>query len=336
MEKKLNKEQFCGLIDAFKAPDYINRDYIFEIYDSVIDGIEELSSSNGIFSSIQSVNHFELIQYILGEYSYSVANRTREEIVEFDKNEKFQETMASVIADKYISLSSFAYKEEKMTNKFIPPVSTLALYVNFMLNILNNYEQHDPKTTLLTDLLKKAASICKCTLELIVDGFETEAFSCWRTLHECECSLILLEKYGDELIDRYLQNMQFGIVFRDVMEDKEEQTRIFNSMKEEMKEYNLKSKDIKKYIEYGWAYGIPGVKEDESFKLNFRDGLEKLAGLSQYSSRYEMSSEIIHGTPMLIYSNKQYCHFLTLLSLYESFFRLEKIFVNLFVSKSSE
>jgi hypothetical protein len=101
-------------------------------------------------------------------------------------------------------------------------------------------------------------------------------------------------------------------------------------MKDEMKQYDLKSKDIKKYIEYGWLYAIPEVKKDPAFKLNFRDGLEKVAGLSIYNSRYEMSSEIIHSTPMLIYSNRDYFYYITLLSLYESFFRLEKIFVSLF------
>ena len=41
-----------------------------------------------------------------------------------------------------------------------------------------------------------------------------------------------------------------------------------------------------------------------------------------------MSSEIIHGTPLLIYSNREYFYFLTLISTYESFFRLENIFKN--------
>ena len=130
--------------------------------------------------------------------------------------------------------------------------------------------------------------------------------------------------------------MTFGIAFKDIMEDKEKQNEIFYSMKEEMREYDLKSKDIKKYIEYGWAYGIPGVKEDSTFKLNFRDGIEKLAGLSEYAKRYEMSSEIIHGTPILVYSNKEYFYYITLLSLYESFFRLEKVFASLFLANASE
>ena len=106
-------------------------------------------------------------------------------------------------------------------------------------------------------------------------------------------------------------------------------------MKEEMRGYGLKSKDIRKYIEYGWLYLIAD-KDDASFKLNFRDGLEKLAGLEMYSKRYELSSEIIHSTPLLIYSNKEYFYYMTLLSLYESFFRLEKVFVSLFSKRVSE
>ena len=106
-------------------------------------------------------------------------------------------------------------------------------------------------------------------------------------------------------------------------------------MKEEMRGRDLKSKDIRKYIEYGWLYPI--VPEgDETFKLNFRDGLEKLAGLTSYAKRYEISSEIIHSTPLLIYSNKEYFYYMTLLSLYESFFRLEKVFVSLFARRVSQ
>ena len=243
--------------------------------------------------------------------------------------------MASIVADKYISLQKLEHKERQIANAYFPPVSSLSVYINFTLNILQKYEKNDPASTLITDLLTKSLTIAKCALSLLVDGFETEAFSSWRTLHECECTLILLEHYGEPVINRYLRHMKFGIAFKDVMTDKNKQTDIFNSMKEEMKEYDLKSKDIKKYIEYGWLYAIPEVKATPTFKLNFRDGLEKIARLDAYNSRYEMSSEIIHSTPMLIYSNRDYFYFITLLSLYESFFRLERIFVSLFSKRVS-
>ena len=65
--------------------------------------------------------------------------------------------------------------------------------------------------------------------------------------------------------------MRYGLAFRDTIADKEQQTKIFNSMKEEMKKYDLKSKDIKKFIEYGWLYSVPSLKDYPNFKLNFRD-----------------------------------------------------------------
>ena len=204
-----------------------------------------------------------------------------------------------------------------------------------MLNIVKGYKKNDPQSSLISDLLMKSLTISRCILENLLSGYETEAFSSWRTLHECECTLILLDKYGAPLINKYLRHMNFGLAFNDTIPDKEQQDKIFYEMKEEMRGYGLKSKDIRKYIEYGWLYLIVD-KDDANFKLNFRDGLEKLAGLEMYSKRYELSSEIIHSTPLLIYSNKEYFYYMTLLSLYESFFRLEKVFVSLFSKRVSE
>lgn len=331
----LTREQFDQVIDNLSNSQGIDKNVVYEIYLATSEGIQGLIESN-ILRGIRNVNPLELIYYCLGEYTYTNINKTPEERQFMAQDERYITSMASVASDKYLSLSMFNHVERKLANRFIPPVSSLNLYLNFMLNILQSYKKNDPKATLITDLLMKSVSISRCILGLVTDGYETEAFASWRTLHECECTLLLLEKYGDPIINRYLIHMQYGIVFKKEDLEDEKGTKIFNDMKEEMRELGLKSKDIKKYIEYGWLYEIPGVKEDLEFKLNFRDGLQKLAGLSMYSSRYEMSSEIIHSTPMLIYSNKEYFFFVTLLSLYESFFRLEKVFVSLFSKQVSE
>lgn len=331
----LTREQFDNVIDSLAGQEKIDRDVLFDIYETTSNGIQELFNSD-IFSGVTTVNPLEVLYYCLGEYTYTMAGRSEEEKREMSKDERYITSMASVASDKYLSLSMFNHAERKLANKFIPPVSSINLYLNFILNILQNYKKNDPKSTLITDLLMKSVSISRCILGLLIDGYETEAFSSWRTLHECECTLVLLEKYGDPLINRYLIHMQYGIVFKKEDLSDERGNKIFADMKDEMQKLGLKSKDIKKYIEYGWLYEIPGVKEDENFKLNFRDGLERLAGLSMYASRYEMSSEIIHSTPMLIYSNKEYFFFVTLLSLYESFFRLEKVFVSLFAKRVSK
>lgn len=308
-------------------------DFSYDVYLLTNEAISALNEQNTSIVK-KDINQNAIVLYCAGELFYS----TNGNIDSFDKikTEEIMSNIASVAADKYLSLSMYNHDEGKITNKYLPPVSSLEIYLNFMLNFLNTYKKNDPSSTLITDLLSKSISISRCILSLLVDGYETEAFASWRTLHECECTLILLDKYGENLINSYLKHMQYGLAFNNSIEDKAKQDEIFYSMKEEMKQYNLKSKDIKKYIEYGWMYNIEGTAQDETFKLNFRDGLEKLAGLSKYNQRYELSSEIIHSTPLLIYSKKLFFYYLTLLSLYESFFRLEKVFTSMFAKRVTD
>lgn len=337
--KELNpvftREEFDNLIKAIKLPNEVDLDFLYKVYKDADESIHFLHEQN---SSIlrSNINHVELIYYCLGELIYSVYGKDEASLKSFYSNQDILESMASVAADKYLTLSQYNSVDKQLTNKFLPPASSLNIYLNFIMNILVGYEKNDPQSTIITDLLSKSISISRCILNNLINGHETEAFSSWRTLHECECTLIILGKYGDSVLDAYLKHMKYGLAFKDQIQDKEEQDRVFYSMKDEMKQYDLKSKDIKKYIEYGWLYSVPGVKDDPDFKLNFRDGLEKIAGLSEYSKRYELSSEIIHSTPLLIYSNKEYFYYISLLSVYESFFRLEQVFVSLFSKRVNE
>ena len=330
----LSKEQAVRIINSLPLGISVDTDYIYDVYEMANEAIEILDRENAQIE-VKDINQIELLYYCVGEYYYSISHLNEEEIKKFNQNEDFPSSMASVAADKYLSLSIFNHVETILANRYLPPASSLNMYINFMLNIVKGYKKNDPQSTLISDLLMKSLTISRCILEQLLSGYETEAFSSWRTLHECECTLILLDKYGEPLINNYLKHMNYGLAFNDAIKDKEQQDKIFYEMKDEMKTYDLKSKDIRKYIEYGWLYPI--VKEgDDSFKLNFRDGLEKLAGLSSYAKRYEISSEIIHSTPLLIYSNKEYFYYMTLLSLYESFFRLEKVFVSLFSKRVSQ
>lgn len=330
----LSKDQVATVVNNIRVNTPLDVDYIYDVYQMANEAIDLLNVQTPQIE-VKQVNQFDLLLYCVGEYHYSVSHLKPEEVESFKKNEDFPSSMASVAADKYLSLTMFNHVEKKLANRYLPPASSLNMYINFMLNIVKGYKKNDPQSTLISDLLMKSLTISRCILENLLNGYETEAFSSWRTLHECECTLILLDKYGEPLINNYLKHMNYGLAFNNAIQDKTKQDEIFYAMKDEMRGYELKSKDIRKYIEYGWLYSIV-EKDDDSFKLNFRDGLEKLAGLSQYAKRYEISSEIIHSTPLLIYSNKEYFYYMSLLSLYESFFRLEKVFVSLFSKRVSE
>ena len=335
MNKILKKEAFISILEKIDSAHLSESDFLYDIYQTAFEGIVEINP-DGIIDNDFSINSLDLIYYVIGEFVYATRGFNKDAIENFKNNESIVETMTNVVADKYLSLSLYNHREEILTNRYLPPISSIELYINLMLNIVTRYDRNDPKNTLIMDLLTKSLSISRCVLNLLCDGYETEALTMWRTLHECECVLILLEKYQDVAINAYLKHMEYGLVYKDAFLNKERQNEIFSQMKNEMNEFGLKSKDIKKYIEYGWMLSLPEVKEMKDFKLNFRDGLETLAGLHQYSQIYMTSSEILHSTPLLIYSNKQYFFYLTILNLYESFFRIERVFQNLFFPRVND
>ena len=62
--------------------------------------------------------------------------------------------------------------------------------------------------------------------------------------------------------------------------------------------------------------------------MNFLGGLQKVADLTEYKKYYEIASDVTHSTPLLVYANKQNLTTTTLKITYESFFKLETMFLN--------
>lgn len=330
MFKAFTKEQFIEFSKVTQIPEFVDLDFLYDVYIAAADGIKELHENN-IISNSRGLSSFDLINYAVGEYLYNYQIVKKENFEKIKNNPETINLYASIVADKFISLSVLNKKEDKFTNKYFPPISSLNLYLNFLHNVVGLVNKNDPKSSLIYDLLIKSISLCRCITNLLVEGYETEALSSWRTLHECECVLVILEKYPKEAIPEYLKFMRYGFAYKEGYNgDKDKQDVIFEEIKSAMKKLDLKSKDMKKYIEYGWLYACPKTNDIDNFALNFRDGLERVAELDMYYERYSLSSEIVHSTPLLIYSSKEYFYYLTLLSVYESFFRIERVFVSLY------
>lgn len=326
----ISKEQFELVYTHINPPKELNKDFVFSCYEFASEGAEKLIENNA-FGKVVPLNPVVLILYISHEYEYF--KKLNPSLVE---DETLLSKIVSISLDKYFTNEHLNFKNEKIVSRFSPEISTLTTYLNFILNVLSKVSKKNPNETLFLDILAKGFSMCKAVIELMQDGFETEAFSTWRTIHETECILILLAKHGSSIRKMYLKHMDYAMAFRGVINDKEKVDQIFVQLKEEMKNLGLKSKDMKKYIEYGWLSNIPSYNENPQFKFNFRDGVESLAGLSSYSKTYELASEIAHSSPMLIYSRNAYFYHITLLNLYESFFRLEALFANLYQNNVSE
>jgi len=325
------KKSYFQMLEAIKTPASVDKEFIYAAFLYAVDGAKSLQNQSAVVGSF-SINALQLTLYLVNEhvfYLFTHPDKKQEDIV---KEEEYMDFLASVSLDKYFTNEHLAYHMGSYASRFNPSISTIDLYLNFILGMLSRYQKNDPKETLIVDILNKGFQMGKCVSSLLENGFETEAFSTWRTLHENECILQVIVKYGQPVIESYLKHMRFSLAFRAGLGSKEETDRTFVEIKEGMHAVDLKSKDMKRYIEYGWLLGVPKVTEIEGFKFNFRDGVERVAGLSNYSKVYEMSSEIAHSSPLLIYSRKNYFYLITILNLYESFFRLEKIFSSLYMS----
>lgn len=331
----LTKERFHSLLSALKVPSFLNWDFLYEMYVELFDSRAALTSENSSLGSFP-IDHAQLVLYLAHEHAFGVMNNREANVKVLEGDEQYKAVLLSRTLDKYYTNEHLSYKSSTVTSRFRPEISTIALCLNFILGMLSRYKMGDPRNTLLIDMLAKGFTMAKCIVSLLTDGFETEAFSTWRTLHENECIVHVLVKYGKDVVDRYLKHLKYALAFRGALPSKEETDKTFAEIKEGMKEADLKSKDMKRYIEYGWLLAVPDVLSIPDFKLNFRDGVERVAGLRTYAKIYEMSSEIAHSSPLLIYSRKNYFFLMAILNLYESFFRLEKIFSTIYLNTVSE
>lgn len=328
------KDAFFSFLDSLNLAKDNDREFLFAAFNYAFEGSKDFKDVTPLSS--MGVNPVQLALYLVNEHIFYLAthpDRTEEDVI---KNEDYIHFLASISLDKYYTNERLAYRVGNLTNRFDPTMSTINLYLNFILGMLSRYQQGDPNHTLIIDVMMKGFQMAKCVADLLEGGFETEAFSTWRTLHENECIVTCLVRYGQPVIEAYLRHIKYGIAFRGGVPSKEETDAIFVDIKARMKEVDLKSKDMKRFIEYGWLLGVPDVMKIEGFKFNFRDGVERVAGLSSYSKVYEMSSEIAHSSPLLIYSRKNYFFSVTILNLYESFFRLEKFFSSLYMATTGE
>ena len=336
---RLNKEEFNDAISFFKKNEKLLtcKDDIYTIYNLVCDSIEDVFDVI-IIKRFSPVNPMVLLLYIYSELNYYFENNDNsiKYIESKIKDNEFQSMIALKVADKYLTNEQLNFKSATFLNKFNPEISSMSLYLNFLLNVLDHFKDLNKYQTLLLNMLTNCFSLAKCMENLLISGFEVEAFSTWRTMHENECIIYCLLQNGKLLFDSYFRHIEYALAYRLQIKDQDEVDKIFVEIKSKMKKYDLKSKDTKKFIEYGYLFDIPEKTLNVDFKLNFRDGVQKLAGLEKYSKVYELSSEVAHSSPLLIFSSKEYYFNITMINLYESFFRLEEVFFDFYKDLANE
>jgi AraC-like DNA-binding protein len=234
--------------------------------------------------------------------------------------------LAQHAADKYLLLKDCENGKGlgDSLDYYDPVVSTLRAAEHY-LEVINRPLAHtNPSVSLINDLFETIFRKIAGFTKMLTLGLYPDAFVSWRTLHESECIVALLINGGDKVRYSYVKHIAYNNAYRNQSYfSKEQLDQAFEVIKGEMKAHDLKSKDMKKFIEYGWLYDHPLYDpRDLTFKLNFRDGIERLAHLSQYSKIYEGASEIAHSSSAFFYVNDAFCKDLSLAMVYQSFLRI--------------
>lgn len=255
-----------------------------------------------------------LVGFTLGEYRF---------VLELTKDVK-DEIILPIIEQKYLTFRQSLQKGIGYGREVFDPLLSTISTANTFFEQRNAPRSHrNPSVSLVNDIFETIFKKVDGFVKRMVLGLYTDALSNWRTVHESECILALLVNGSETVRQNYVKHINYSRVFRNNDNDvfpKEYVDSIFEQIKGERKKYNLKSKDRKKYIDYGWIYSLDQYDpNDKKIRLNFRFGVEYLAGLIDHSDRYEVASERDHASAsFFFYSNDETCRKLALRNFYDS------------------
>ena len=102
-----------------------------------------------------------------------------------------------------------------------------------------------------------------------------------------------------------------------------------------MKDLKLKSKDTKRFIEYGWILAHNDF-DLNIHKFNFRDGVQTLAGLNHKRDIYQIASEVTHSSPLTLFTKRHYFLSIALENLYSSFLTIEALFAAFYIKNTTK
>ena len=327
----MNKYQGLSFDEFVKVIRYYHHDEIGEdesLFDLYSDAIEILNIHQTTYENMPyaPLEHARLILHLLFDYNYRLQGLTVSQRKTQLEDDHFRATLVNTVVDKYGSLSLFKYEEGRYVTPYSMEISTINVYVNFILLKIKDFRTSDREMLLFAELLRQAFQMCRTITELLVSGFEKEALSAWRSLHELEATLKLLHE--EPLIHAYERHILYHAAFNKLVAP-EEGDLIFAEMKENLKALGLKSKDTRRFIEYGWIRFHKDFSLD-TYKFNFRDGVESLSGLTMARETYQIASEVAHSSPLLLFTNRPYFLRLSLRSLYDSFTTIETFFADVY------
>ena len=189
------REQYIHLLGTLNLPKDLDKELIADLFEECQAGKAALSKTNPLISGF-GINPLQLTLYLVNEHLFYLSLNPGKDQASLREDPNYHSLICSVALDKYFTNERLAYSMGTLSSRYNPTISTIDLFLNFTLGILSRYKKGEPQETLLVDIMLTGFQMAKCCSNLLEEGFETQAFSAWRTLHENECILQVIIKYG--------------------------------------------------------------------------------------------------------------------------------------------
>ena len=147
------RDAFNRYLDSLGIDPKIDRAFLFSVFNIAMEGTSQFQNVAPLANV--GVNPIQLTLYIVNEHLFYLSTHPEKDDKELSQDENYASFLASVALDKYYTNEHLAYRVQNLTSRFSPAMSTLDLYLNFILGVLSRYHQGDPQKTLIVDVMNK-------------------------------------------------------------------------------------------------------------------------------------------------------------------------------------
>ncbi|HIY78795.1 MAG TPA: hypothetical protein H9728_07085 [Candidatus Borkfalkia excrementavium] len=312
MEARIFEAQFQRLSRITgRTPD---KEFIREMYGRVKQSyLEELQRRKIRLRELDGARLDEIVSYIFYYHLFHMSHLPAELVRKLESDEKYRSFMARDVAVYIVINEHLNVEKLSNTSVYSPEIAAYNMACSFSLYVLGSLRGEDRRMNGINNLFKKSMVTIKSVVNLLAAGNSCDAVILWRHLHELECVLIVLNNMGDELFFDYVRHMEYFD-----LENNPNAEALQARLSEECKAYGVKERNA--FINYGWLLYVNGFREGlgKEYRLNFKEGLQKIAGQSGRHAAYASASKILHPSAWVVAIRDDKFYKFTVFELYRS------------------
>lgn len=278
------------------------RTFIADILRSVLDAYRVRLTSANINPALDAAPAPDIVKYICGHHFAQTVRLSEAERAAIITDENYRRTLIISVTEAIFILENIKTSAIRIVNEYNPVYCRFNMLLDFLIGLEMKYREvsDDKSFRSVVKLFETAFLKLKGILTLVSRGLEKEGVIVWRSLHELECVISVLCKYGKNVVEKFDTFDRFS----NKREDMDEETAALYDEKIAAFGINVKNNnEVDHFENYGWLGAIPELTLTK-WNLNFRY-LEELAGLADKYKEYQVACDASHMNAKTMRWDKQ-------------------------------